>query len=62
MEHAFGRATITTLTSTLYASLAACVVGETRRPEKQVCINDIVGYGTQNIVVAIIEGPESVVN
>ena len=62
VENAFRRATTTTATSTLYASLAACVFKETRRPKRQVCINDIIRYVTQNIVVVIIEGPEPVVN
>ena len=62
VENAFRRATTTTATSILYASLAACVVRETRRRERQVCINHIIRNGTQNIVVAIIEGPEPVVN
>ena len=57
-----GSATITTATSTLYANLAACVFGETRHPEKQVCIDDIIDDGTRSIVVEIIEGSEPVVN
>ena len=61
-ENAFGRATTSTATSTLYANLAACVFGETRHPERQVCIDDIIDDGTRNVVVEIIEGPEPVVN
>ena len=60
-ENAFGRAIITTVTSILYANLAACVFGETMHPEGQVCIDDIFYDGTHNIVVEIIEGPEPVV-
>ena len=37
-ETVFGRAPITTAASILYASLAACVFGEKRRPERQVGI------------------------
>ena len=61
-ENTFGRAIITTATSTLYANLAACVFGETRDPERQFCIDDSIDDGTRNIVVEIIEGPEPVVN
>ena len=61
--NAFDRATITTATSTLYAYLAACVFGETRHPERQVCIDDdSVDDGTRNIVVKVIEGPEHLDN
>ena len=54
-ENAFGRATITTATSTLYANLAACVFRETRHPERQVCFDDIIDDGARSIVVEIID-------
>ena len=54
-ENAFGRATITTATSTLYANLAACVFGETRHPERQVCFDDIIDDGARSIVAEIID-------
>ena len=34
---------------TLYANLAACVFGETRHPEKQVCIDNTIDDGTRSI-------------
>ena len=55
-ETVFDRATVTTVTSILYRSLVACVFGEKRRPEGQVGIDDIIRYGTHDIVVAVIEG------
>ena len=61
-ETVFGRATIKTAVSILYASLATCVFGEKRRPERQVGIDDIICYGTNDVVVAVIEGPEPIVN
>ena len=60
-ETVFGGATITTAAPILYASLAACVLGEKRRPERQVGIDDIISYGTHDIVVAVNEGPDPVV-
>ena len=55
-EAVFGRATIITTASILYASLAACVVGKKRRLERQVDVADIICYGTHDIVVVVMEG------
>ena len=57
----FGRVTVATATLILDASLATCVLGEEWRPQRQV--------GTESsrnranyVVVAIVEGPKTIVD
>ena len=61
-ETVSGRDTTTPARFILYASVAACVFGEKRRPERLVGIDDIIRYGTHNIVVVTIGGQEPVIN
>ena len=58
----FGRAAITTATLLLYASLTACLLGEERRPQRQVGIDNIIYNRANDVVVAIIKGSEPVVD
>ena len=62
VETVLGRATITTATSILYASLTSCVFGEKRHPKRQVNIDDAIRYGAYDILVTAIEGSKSVVD
>ena len=57
-----GRDTTTPANCILYTSVAACVFGEKRRPERLVGIDDIIRYGAHNIVVVTIGGQEPVIN
>ena len=58
----FGRATVATGTLILDASLAACVLGEEGRPQRQVGIENIIRNRANYVVVAVVEGPETVVD
>ena len=57
----FGRATVATATLILYASLAPRVLGEEWRPQRQVGIDNFIRNRANYVVVAIVEGPETIV-
>ena len=57
-----GTATTTAAAFILYASLAVCVFGEERCPKGQVCIDYIICYRTNYIAIAVVEGPEPVID
>ena len=58
----FGRATVATVILILYASLATCVLGEEWRPQRQVGVENITRNRANYVVVAIVEGPGTVVD
>ena len=58
----FSRAANTAAVAALYASLGASVLGEKGCPERQVSVDDVIRYYTQNRAVTVMEGPESVVS
>ena len=58
----FGIAAVAATTLILYASLAAGVLGEEWRPQRQVGIENIVRNRANYVLIAIVEGPEAVVD
>ena len=58
----FGGTTIASAAFVPYTSLASCVFGEERCPLGQVCIDYIISYRTNYVVIAVIEGPEPVID
>ena len=58
----FGRAAVAAAALTRYASLTTGVLGKEGRPQRQVGIDIIICNRTNDVVIAIIEGPEAVVD
>ena len=56
------RAAITTTAAILYTSLPAGVLSEKGCPQGQVCVKHVVGDGTYDVIIFVIEGPKAIVN
>ena len=61
-EAVFRRPAVTTAAAILYTRLTAGVFSKEGCPQGRVCIDHVIGHSTHNSVVAVIEGPESVID
>ena len=52
-----GCAAVAAVTLILYASLATCFLGEERRPQGQVGIEDMVRNRANYVIITVVEGP-----
>ena len=56
------RAAITTTAAILYTSLPAGVLSEKGCPQGHVSVKHVVGDGTYDVIIFVIEGPKAIVN
>ena len=61
-EAVFSRSAITAAATILYTRLTAGVFSKEGCPQGQVGVDDDICNGTHNSVVAVIEGPEAVID
>ena len=61
-EAMFGQPAIATATAILNACLATSVVREERCPQGQVGVYDLIRHSADDRVIAIIEGPEAIID